>query len=174
MKPLVVLAILAMASPAHAEEPSWAISPPALTPPARPAQMSRHWYGHQIILVDLLSVGVIVAGAAGESATPATIGLLGLWLGAPAVHIAHGENGRAVASFFMRPGGVVLGAYAGYHAEDCSNGGEWCGLGGLLLGGLVGFGVAAVADAAWAYEWRVTPIIQPRGETYGLGLASSF
>lgn len=171
---LVILTILAMAAPAHAEEPSWVIAPPALTAPVRPAQMTRHWYGGQIIAVDVVSVGMIFAGLVSESAAPATLGLAGLWLGAPAVHLAHGEGARAVGSFFMRPGAVVVGAYLGYHAEDCSSGGEWCGLGGLFLGSIVGLGVAAIADAALAYEWKVAPIIQPRGETYGFGLSTAF
>jgi len=175
---LVIVTLLAMTSSVRAEEPAWVIVPPSLTPPAPPPvelQRVEQWYGHQTILVDLASAGGIVVGIVSESAAPAILGLAGFWLGAPAVHLAHGESGRAVASFLMRPGLVVGGAYLGAGLEDCGSGGsEFCGLGGALLGSVVGLGVASAIDAAWSYEMTVAPIVHPRGESCGLGLSGSF
>jgi hypothetical protein len=171
---LAIVAVLGMAAPAHAEE--WVMAPPSLTPPVRPVQLVRQYYGHQTLLVDLASAGGIVAGIVTESPVPAVMGLLGFWLGAPAVHLSHGESGRALASFVMRPGLVIGGAYLGVQIEDCdgSGGGEFCGLAGIFFGSIVGLGVASVIDAAWSYEVTVAPIVHPRGESYGLGLTGSF
>jgi outer membrane usher protein FimD/PapC len=106
-------------------------------------------------------------------------GLLGYELAPGIVHFAHRNAGRAFASFGIRLGMPLAGAFLGGAAiSDCS--GDDCQATGIGLGFLLGMGGAIALDAALlAYESpeprrqaaRVMPVVSlARGHAW-LGLA---
>jgi len=163
--------------------------PPMMVPmPAPPVAdappMKSHWYGGQILLVDAVSISVLVLGA-GSSDTEGLVwlGVGGYVLGGPIVHWAHGNAGRGFGSLGLRVGAPIVGAFAGAGTEDCSGGGELCGLAGAAIGFLVGATAAIVIDsAALAYEdvparteaIRVVPNVGVSRNGMSLGLNGSF
>lgn len=114
------------------------------------------WYGHQVLAADLASVGFIVAGAAADQPSVAWIGLGGLALGGPAVHLVHDRPGTALGSLGLRLGLPVLGAVVGHTAagtcrerpDSRSLLGD-CFLHGFAeaaAGSMIGMGVASALD----------------------------
>lgn len=68
-------------------------------------------------------------------------------LGGPIIHATHGNWGRAAGSLGLRVGTPIVGAALGAAMEDCS-GGDFCGLGGGVVGFAVGIAAAIAIDAA--------------------------
>lgn len=68
-------------------------------------------------------------------------------LGGPIVHASHGNWGRAALSLGARVGMPLLGISTGVALEDC-RGGDFCGFGGALIGGVVGIAAAVAIDSA--------------------------
>jgi hypothetical protein len=102
-------------------------------------------------MADGLSLGAVFAGAItdGDGSAPF------LWLaaggyvfGAPLVHVAHGNPGRAALSFGMRIGLPLAFFGTGYLMEDCSRGKESCGLVSLAIGMPLGMVTAITLDAS--------------------------
>jgi hypothetical protein len=161
-----------------------AFAQPALTPastpagtnaealPAAPAVTESEWYGWQILLADGATFGMAAVTEQGEIA-------LG-WIGTGAVvHAAHGNYGRSVASVGLRVGLPLLGASAGAaSASGCT--GDFCGLGDVLVGGLVGMGAAEVIDLVMANDehdiapprksqsWTPVASVRHSGATFGI------
>jgi hypothetical protein len=159
-----------------------------------------HHYGSETLTADAISAGVMVAGLFLPS-TKGVVGSLGLGgyvLAAPAIHIAHGNPGRALGSLGLRLGMPVgLGAdgvYVGVAlvGKECNGiqcfGGFVVGaiLGGLgFLSGMVG---ASVLDGAVLARERVprspvrtpalnvSPYVVPsqQGSSFGLNAAGAF
>lgn len=147
-------------------------APPPAVPPAPaalPEEESIHplperpsrWYGWQTLATDGGAVLLIVASLSMNDAnrdTPTEAlawGAFGAYaLGAPVVHFAHSNPGRGLGSVAMRVGGPILLGFVGSVLENCGNGGgEFCGLGGALLGATAGIVGAVVVDSAvFAYD----------------------
>lgn len=152
------------ATPAPAPTPPPAVAQPApVAPPVdeaihplQPEESPRRWYGWQTLATDggallLIGASISMAGGSGDSASATFgVGALGAYaLGGPIVHFAHANVGRGLASLGIRVGAPVVLAYAGVLLENCGNGGgEFCGLGGAVLGFSAGIISAVVIDSA--------------------------
>jgi hypothetical protein len=150
--------------------PPWSGSPPP-APPAPPATSSGS-YGSQIVLVDL---GAILVGALAAQRTGSATPILVLWsFGSPVVHAVHGNPGRGLASLLLHVGLPIVGGFAGVAIEDCSHTTDgdfnFCGVAGLLLGGLTGMVAATTIDAAFLAQ---PPDAQPTRLAYGRGMGSA-
>jgi hypothetical protein len=140
--------------------------------PKTEAEPAMHWYGWQTLLVDAVGPATLLtARAAVGPSFPSTVGPA-FWvagassyaLGAPVVHAAHGQWGRAAGSLGLRIGLPLGGALMGYGIAQATlqGGGGGDDHGGAqstvlylftLGGGLVGAITAAFVDAcALAYE----------------------
>jgi hypothetical protein len=71
------------------------------------------WYGDQVLLVDVLSWGAILAAFPLESEPVAITGLTGLVVGGPIVHAANGHPGRAGLSLAARTAAPALAFFIG-------------------------------------------------------------
>lgn len=157
----------------------------------RPSSGSR-WYGYQTLITDTASV-LFAFSAAATGPVGGVASVSTYVLGAPIVHLVHGNYAAFGASLGMRLGGPVIGGLGGLGlgavADDCrGGGGSFCS--GPLVGALVGFVgglVAAVAvDAAvlskeprepslTAKRWDGKPTFAPsfapstQGATFGFG-----
>jgi hypothetical protein len=140
-----------VASPAASSYPE--LAPPSMTMTsidraADPEVEIEKGYGTSILAVDGLGIGMLLLASATESEAVAWAGVATMAFGPGLVHAAKGRSGEALASMVLRPGAVVVGAKLGYELENCDESGdEWCGLGGIFLGGIVGYGAAVVLDA---------------------------
>lgn len=125
------------------------------------AQERTPGYAEQTLLADGASVALVVTGAlvSGSNndagAALSVVGVGGFGLASPIIHAAHGRWDRAGISLAMRVLGVPLagatGALVGAAAwHDSLPGDErgYSSLRGLVVGGLVGFGVGAITIAA--------------------------
>lgn len=72
------------------------------------------WYGWQILLADLASVGAVVVTPATEGKS-LYLGAGGFALGGPIVHVAHGRPAIGAASLGLRLGVPLLAAAAGLY-----------------------------------------------------------
>jgi hypothetical protein len=116
---------------------------PAMTAEDRRAETSGRSYGLHIVGIDAAS---IVAGAATGRGEVFVAGWL---LGAPLVHLAHGNPGRALGSLALHAGLPLAGALVGFAAESCGpTDGAFCGLGGAIIGTGLGMIAATSIDAA--------------------------
>jgi hypothetical protein len=135
------------------------------------------WYGWQILVADGATFSL--AGATGQG--DIAFG----WIGTgAAVHVAHGHNGRAVASLGLRVALPVLGLYLGAASAQGCTGEDLCGLGPALIGGMIGMGIAEVTDLAMSTDehevaplgssrsW--TPVASIRHQSATLGIAARF
>ncbi|HUQ04344.1 MAG TPA: hypothetical protein VM261_17715 [Kofleriaceae bacterium] len=178
-----------IASPAPATVPEFA--PPSMTmssiaPTDDPAVDADddidRGYGMQILAVDAAGIAMMIAGGSGESEQLMVAGMLVMGFGPGVVHAAHDRGGEALASVLIRPGATLGGAYLGVAMENCGDqSGEFCGLGGALLGGVVGYGAAAIFDAAYLARTkktpraaRFTPSVAASSSGFQVGLGGSF
>ena len=120
---LVVLALTCSGSEAEAADPPTGVSaraqPSASTSSATP---DAGWYGWQILLADLTSIGLVAAstqmGDARAASGIGAIGGLGYFLGGPIIHGLHHQSpGKVGGSFGLRfgvPAGLgIVGALIG-------------------------------------------------------------
>jgi hypothetical protein len=149
----------------------------------------RKWYGWQTLTADGASMLLLIAGAVaaendtlGDSGdTMVTMGLVGYEFAPGIVHFAHGNPGRGFASFGMRLGMPIAGAFLGAATSSGCDGFE-CEASGAALGLLLGMGGAIAIDAAiFAYddperthqgrEGRLVPLVAVAPRAAWLGLA---
>jgi hypothetical protein len=185
------------AVPCAAETP--AIAPPA--PDAQTLKTVEHTYGGETLTADGLSIGLIIASAVlpSTNGTITNIGLGGYLLAAPAVHLAHGNPGRALGSLGLRvalPVGLGVGGF--YTGYLLAGGGKGCNgfqcygtvvVGALLglTGVVVGMAGAMAVDAGVLARERVlapspartlsvAPYFEPtrQGANVGLSAAGTF
>jgi len=122
----------------------------------------RRWYGWQTLLVDGASVVLLAVGGASNSSSDASVaaaafGSIGYLFGAPIVHAAHGNWGKAGGSFAFRAGSIVLLLIG---AVSCTNGsfeGNCSGGDLLLVLGALGIPAAIAVDAAVIAREDVAP-----------------
>ena len=106
-------------------------------------------YPLQILAVDALGLAVAFGGVqtVGEPAVWAGVGILPV--GPALVHASHKRGGAAVASLAMRPALTIGGLYAGamlrQNDPDCH---DFCNVTDAVLGGMAGYGLAVIIDAA--------------------------
>lgn len=128
--------------------------------PAPPPSVETRWYGWQILAIDVVSG---VALAAGDGSAPQGVGVGGLVLGGPVVHLIHGHGGRAAGSLALRlgapfVGGLLLSSTCGAEEYDDGFG---C-LDEVAVGVLIGASIAVAFDLLQARdEVEVAPAIVP-------------
>jgi len=179
--PPEVAAPSSAAPPSNAAPPPAATSTPApakaaliATPGARRAAEARaeqrdvdedgesqlalrsRWYGWQTLTADAVSLSAIVAGVALDDTRFGGdfgwLGLLGYEFAPGVVHFVHRNPGRGFASFGLRLGLPLAGAFAGAtFASNCDD--NLCEVSGAAVGVLVGMAGAIAIDAAvFAYD----------------------
>jgi hypothetical protein len=167
-KAIPALAALLLAAPASSAFAAPSPLPPSA--PAEPADVAERerpvWYGYKLMLADAASLALVVGGVATDMAPLAVTGLGGVLLGAPIVHGAEGQSGRALGSLGMRVvlplagGALAVWAYDRNNRDsgtcDCM-GGMFAYFGGVALG----MGVAMMVDAAFL-GWRSEPVAARR------------
>ncbi|MGE5186901.1 MAG: hypothetical protein ACM31C_32845 [Acidobacteriota bacterium] len=151
------------------------LSPPSLTEPAPAPVKQTEWYGWQILAAD----GATFALAAGTEHGEIAFG----WIGTgAAIHAAHHNYTRSLLSVGLRVGLPILGASVGAaNSQGCT--GDLCGLGDVLVGGMVGMGAAEIADLVLATDEREvapvptrswTPVASVRHSGATFGIAARF
>ena len=134
-------------------------------------------FGGQIVLADgaVAGLGLLLGG----------VPLLAFPFAAPAVHLLHDDGMGAAGSLVLHLAGPVAGAYIGYELDVRSCTSDFCGLGGLILGGLAGAITATLVDAAFLAQverplpgYTRRPLVVPslaiaRGGGLMLGVAGS-
>ncbi len=161
MKQLAVSLVLAAAAlaagsrAAHAQAPGQtpAYAAPDPGPPVRfETVTTTERYGYQIALADgaALAAGLITENGG--------VMIGGYLLGGPIIHLAHDQIGRGFLSLGLRVGLPYLGAIAGAAVGESNCQGSddelFCGLGEIIVGGLLGAATASVID--WTLLARKT------------------
>ncbi len=196
---LLFAALLALPATAHAADPVDP-APEAAAPPPAPAADLR-WYGWQPLIVDATSIAMMVGGGfvGGSGTMPLEVfGGAGYLLGAPIIHDAQGQLGRAGTSLALRVlvpaasavAGVLIGWAAFPNGTESGGGDSYFTIDKSVYqaaGGFIGFGVgvltAVVVDDVLLAKKRVpppllpdaSPTIEPRlaatrdGATFGVG-----
>ena len=156
---------------------------------ANTQQTTRRWYGWQTLSADTVAGGLFLAAAAHDHDTT-LFGLSGVTfgLGAPAIHLAHGNWDIALGSLGLRTLGPFLGAVIGAASDvrvrDDANGrdgssSKWT-IVGAGIGGLV---VSAIDGSFLAYDTRVSsspsqakyfPQLLVLRQGLGVGLSGQF
>jgi hypothetical protein len=126
-------------------------------------ERGRRWYGWETLTADGVSLTAFLAGVSMSSGSSsengngtgqafAWFGLLGYELAPGFVHFVHRNPGRGFASFGMRLGLPLAGAFLGASlASGCDA--NLCEAGGAGAGILIGMGAAVAIDAAvFAYD----------------------
>lgn len=126
------------------------------------------WYGWQTLVADGASFGALILGTALSEQSDAGdtlvgLGLLGYAFVPGIVHFAHRNPGRGFASFGIRLGMPLAGAFLGASlASGCNT--NLCEAGGAGVGVLLGMGGAIAIDAAvFAYDDRKRPATRRLG-----------
>jgi hypothetical protein len=118
--------------------------------PAAPVSFRRS-YGWQIVIADVSSVAVTIAGGVAESDGVAGIGIAGYFLAPPVVHFAHRNVWQGFASLGLRIAGPFLGGAIGTAVANCGEdreGRDWCGVVPITVGVFAGILGAMAVDAA--------------------------
>jgi hypothetical protein len=115
---LVIVAVLALSTAAHAE----------------PA------YGTEIVAADTVSIATLVFS--GGKLAP--LGALGYLVAAPVLHLSHHHGGRAVASVAMRAVVPIAAIALGARATDSDDDEGW--IIGALAGFVVGVAITTADD----------------------------
>jgi len=147
---------------------------PGESPSPTPAST---WYGWQTLVLDGFTGALVLASGSWESGLLASS--VTLALGAPLIHVAHGEGVNAGASFVLRVTLPFMGVLAGVLADSqaCSKphvDGGTCIPPGAIVGGLAGIVAASALDAAVLGRPHARPTVAPaatalhRGATVGL------
>jgi hypothetical protein len=169
-KPTPVPAVAPPASTTAPPQPKEAQAPPPTsspTPAPKPEQpqYEKVWYGYQTLIADAVSVGLFVGGISAKSGGLMTTGYVGFLLGAPIVHMVHGNIGPGFGSIGLRLimpvigmgvgaiAGLIIGGTQGSGDLDRFGNGANGAINGLVVGGLVGAGGCVLIDAAgFAYS----------------------
>jgi hypothetical protein len=110
-------------------------------------------YRDELLVADASAITVAVIGR--DRSYFGYVGGVGLWLGSPAVHLAHGNVGRAAGALALR-GGSVLATYGMlmWCLDDGDEGGKiaGCVLGSLAAGSVLVAGAVAIDYAVLARD----------------------
>jgi hypothetical protein len=119
-------------------------------PPTLELREVDRWYGGYTLMADGISLGAAIAGAISEGSGGEPFLWIaggGYLLGAPIVHLAHGNPGRAAASLGLRVGLPLAFFGTGLIIEDCPKG-DFCGLASFVIGVPLGMAAAIALDAS--------------------------
>lgn len=154
MRILIVLPLLVALGTSTANAQAPGLTPTQVT--SEPVTVETR-YGWQLLLGDLAWIAASVA-------TEEEVVSVGMYLGvAPAIHLAHGNPGRAMGSVALRASLPFAGAMIGLQMDSANCDDEYfCGLGGLLLGGLLGVMSASAIDAGLLAK-KSRRVERPRG-----------
>jgi hypothetical protein len=152
------------------------------------------WYGGQTLATDGAAAALFVTAIfTNGSSTALGLSAATYLIGAPIVHLANGEGGRAGGSFMLRVTAPLLGAvivseamrsepqscsYYG-HSTDCNEDRQMQSFFGALIGGTLGAVAASVTDAA-AIAWKpaarppVTIAPQVGAERFAVSVIGTF
>jgi hypothetical protein len=186
---LLVAALLTIPATVHAADRADPATE-GTTPPA--AAAAPRWYGWQPLIVDASSIAMMVGGGfvGGSGTMPLEfLGGTGYLLGAPIIHDAHGQFGRAGTSLALRvllPAAStivgVLVAWAAFPNGTHSGGGDsYSSVDKSVYqaaGGFIGFGLGAltavfVDDLSLAKERVPTPLLPDSRPTIGPRLGAT-
>ena len=160
---LLLLAATAQAQPG--------MSPPGQSPPhyyqPAPAYIQQPQalptrtvgYGMHVFAADVASWVAVGIGSDGESEGIAVVGGIGLFLGGPIVHLAHGNTAGAGYSLLARTGLPFAGGLI--FSATCDDRDSWDCLGSVIAGTVLGYGGALAID--WFYLAEKTEVIAPAG-----------
>jgi hypothetical protein len=194
----ILLLSLSSANAASADEDdAGQPAPAAASTPASSVRETR-WYGWQTMLVDIGSVGLgVAAGRAAGTGTGFAVALTGYAVGAPIVHLAHGEGGDAGVSVGLRLGLPLVAGLIGYGIgaasfQGCAPGDWFCsrdwsaGIGAVLGAGVGAVGAVILdwsllgrervppgATSSRGIHWSPLVAVTPKGEP-SMGVAGSF
>jgi hypothetical protein len=166
----LVAALLLSTAVAHADD---AVPPVAVPTPA-------NGYRGQVIAADALAYGQIVTSMITEGPNGAdtvlsdiarTGGIGTFLLGAPIVHVAHGNYGRAGASLGIRVLLPLVGASVGASLATCKPDDWFCGINEATTGMFVGALAASVVDVAFMSGATNEPTTERPRPATGLTLA---
>lgn len=140
------------------------VAAPPPSPPVKPVQYEKNWYGWQTLVADGASVALFAGGLATNSGGLAGAGYVAFLLATPIVHMVHGNIGPGFGSLgirlFLPPIALGVGAIAGLIVGGSSGSGDFDRLGngangavvGAVIGGFVGVAGCALIDTA-AFAW---------------------
>jgi hypothetical protein len=154
-----LLAPLALPSSARAAEPTAPAAEVPSAPPPPAAEAPQRWYGWQPLMVDVGSIATMVGGGFVRGAGVAPIEILGgagYLFGAPLIHFAHNQSGKAGESIALRTlvpvvstlFGVLIATAAFPNGTQTGSGDSFGSVDKSVYqayGGFIGFGVGAVA-----------------------------
>lgn len=143
----LVLASTLFASNAFADDAE--TPPPAAA--ETPAAKETSWYGYQTLFVDASALGVGMLAPKGGMGF-AYAGLATYAVGAPVVHVFHGNGKMALADVALRVGapigaGFVGGIVGAATATDSGLAGLGHVMVGMMYGALAGVGIAVALDS---------------------------
>lgn len=148
-----------------AEDPT--VEPRSTSAPAAPP--ARRWYGWQTFAADgAASVLFLTAVADDHNTTLFALSGLTFGLGAPAIHVAHGNWEVALGSLGLRFAGPFIGIMIGSQSdirssEDATSSdssSKWA-IAGAAIGGLV---ASAIDGLLLSYDTRALPATPPRNQ----------
>jgi hypothetical protein len=148
----------------------------------------RRWYGWQTLTADASCFGLLLTAAAidgpgsgDETDFLVTAALAGYEFAPGIIHFAHGNTGRGFASFGLRLGMPLAGAFLGAATSSgCDD--YYCEAQGAGIGVLLGVAGAIAIDAAvFAYEdprrrssaSRVAPLVAVSARQAWLGVGGA-
>lgn len=195
-EPRTAPASLDGAAPAHPAEARSLPTAPAAKAEAEAEPTADEWYGYQTLIADAtsFSLGLLFASTGARSGELAIAALVGMGAASPTIHLVHGRPWAAGGSLLLRAGAVGAGGIAGGNIgsaalPECSGGLGCIGHGAvaIVVGGLVGFGIASAIDAALlarepsaprapasATIRTVTPSLDPRSGAAGVVVGGTF
>lgn len=191
---LVLAVTLGSWGRAHAQPGN---TPPGQTAPNRaylpvpqlerplPPQTRTVTYGTHVFLADLASWILVAAASSSDSDELGGLAAVGLFLGGPVVHVAHGNSRSALLSVLARTGLPLLGGFLLSAACPAEERDEFFGCFGYAAAGMViGYGTALVID--WSYlakkqeqvaatGWAsLSPSLSVQRQSVHAGLAGAF
>lgn len=108
----------------------------------------RRSYAKHTLVVDAAALGAVLLGAASDEGAMLGLGAAAYFFGAPIVHVAHRQGGRAWASIGLRVGLPLGGVLAGMVLACGGDVAGDCAVGGAAVGGLLGVAGAVTLDAS--------------------------
>jgi hypothetical protein len=150
-------------------------------PPPLPLDWTDAYHG-EIVAVDAVAVGLVLAALASDNSNTASrahsyleLALATYLIGPPMVHLLHDRGTTALASLGLRVGLPVVGAFIGAAIDQSGDSGATVlfGLGGLISAWVIDAALLAKGDPLPAtVQVTAAPVRDGRGVT--LGLAGSF
>jgi hypothetical protein len=187
--PTALLPVKPVSSSSAVDHRSTSPAPP-IVEAAPPQEMETQWYGWQLLLADTASILVMAQGGNAGIA----LGVGGLLVGAPALHLANHNYASAVASVAVRGGlALVIAGLTSASSDQpaCMQGDPTCPVGhvvndigtaGLVVGLAAGGLVFAIVDDTLlarvsvprAQPGHLAPYVAPQAGGFSAGFGAAF